>query len=392
MRLGLICLVLAYALSQFYRAFLAVLTEPLLMETGSGPQELAFASSLWFLTFAAMQIPVGEMLDRIGPRRTTVALFALGAGGGAAVFAMAQTSLHVYLAMAMIGIGCSPVLMASYYILARVYSPAAFATLAGIVIGLGSLGNIAGSAPLAWAAEAYGWRASLWAVSLLTVAVAGVLWVTIQDPPKVVSDQKGSALDLLRMPALWGIFAMMFVNYAPAAGLRGLWSGAYLMDAHKATTAEIGQITLVMGLAMVAGSFAYGPLSRWLGTRKWVIFGANLLGALACLALFALSGRSIWVSTVLLALIGFCGSTFPLIVAHARAYFPPHLTGRGVTLVNLFGIGGVGVIQFATGPVHNRASYAYPSAAEAYGIVFLFFGLILLAGVAAYLFSRDRID
>jgi MFS family permease len=392
MRVGLVCLVLAYALSQFYRAFLAVLSPGLRADIGAMPEDLAFASALWFLIFAAMQIPVGAALDRIGPRRTTVALFALGAGGGAAVFAMAQTPFHVTLAMALIGVGCSPVLMASYYIFARIYPPAVFATLAGAVIGFGSLGNIAGSAPLAWAVEAFGWRATLWSMSGLTVAVAGLLWVTVTDPPRVISDQKGSVLNLLRMPALWGILLIMFVNYAAAAGMRGFWAGPYLADAHGADAALIGQVTLFMGLAMIAGSFAYGPLERLFGSRKWVIFGGNLLGAISCLALWQVSGQDIWTSAVLLAAIGFFGASFPLIVAHARAFFPQHLTGRGVTLVNLFGIGGVGVMQFVTGPLYRYGEATNATPGGAYGILFLFFGLILLVGLAAYLFAPDRTD
>ena len=64
--------------------------------------------------------------------------------------------------MALIGIGCSPVLMASYYIFARSYSPARFATLAALTLGIGSVGNLIAAYPTAWAAETIGWRATLW--------------------------------------------------------------------------------------------------------------------------------------------------------------------------------------------------------------------------------------
>ncbi len=36
-----------------------------------------------------------------------------------------------------------------------------------------------------------------------------------------------------------------------------------------------------MALAMVAGSFLYGPLDTLFGTRKWVAFGGNFVGVLA---------------------------------------------------------------------------------------------------------------
>ena len=77
---GLIVLALSYALSQFYRAFLPVLSPILKQDLGATPQDLATASGVWFLVFAAMQIPVGSALDRFGPRWTASILFALGIG------------------------------------------------------------------------------------------------------------------------------------------------------------------------------------------------------------------------------------------------------------------------------------------------------------------------
>ncbi|MGR3699807.1 MAG: MFS transporter, partial [Roseovarius sp.] len=91
MRAGLILLCLAYVLSQFFRAFLAVLSGPLAVDIGTTPDDLAFASGLWFLIFAAMQLPVGWALDRVGPRRTAAALLLIGGGGGSALFALATT-------------------------------------------------------------------------------------------------------------------------------------------------------------------------------------------------------------------------------------------------------------------------------------------------------------
>jgi hypothetical protein len=83
--------------------------------------------------------------------------------------------------------------------------------------------------------------------------------------------------------------------------------------------------------------------------------------------------------------------SFPLLMAHGRAFFPPHLVGRGVTLLNLFGIGGVGVFQVISGRVYEAASIG-ATPAEAFGTLFGFFALVLLVGCLAYAFSRDRTD
>jgi MFS family permease len=392
MRAGIVSLVLGYVLSQFYRAFLPVMTPALAADLGATPETLSRASGLWFLAFAAMQVPVGWALDHVGPRRTAASLLALGAGGGAVVFALATLPGHIALAMVLMGIGCSPVLMANYFIFAREFRPAVFGTLAGAVIGVGSLGNIAGSLPMAWAVEVFGWRETLWGLAGLTLAVAGLIAALVKDPPRLAHEgHKGSVFTLLAMPALWAIFPLMFVNYAPSAGLRGLWAGPYFADAFGLDAGGIGMVTLAMGLAMIVGNFAYGPLDRVFGTRKWVIFAGNLASAACIFGLAAAPASGVWTATLLLAGAGLFGASFPLIMAHARSYYPPHLIGRGVTLLNLIGIGGVGIFQFASGSVFSAASAAGEPVA-AYRVLFLFFAVPVLVGTLFYLFTRDRVD
>ncbi|MEO0752727.1 MAG: MFS transporter [Pseudomonadota bacterium] len=388
MRLGLIVLCAGYVLSQFFRAFLAVLTDVLARDIGATADDLALASGLWFITFAAMQIPVGWALDRIGPRRTASVLLLVGGGGGAVLFALATGPLQVNVAMMLIGVGCSPVLMASYFIFAREFPPARFATLAALMLGVGSLGNLVASYPMALAADTLGWRASLLGLAAVSVAVALGVFLTVRDPDRVDAEAGGSLLSLLRMPALWAIVPLMIVAYAPAAAIRGLWMGPYLIDMHGLSTAQVGQATLIMGVAMILGTFAYGPLDRMLGTRKWVVLGGNLLCAAAILGLAVTVQSGVILAIALCALLGFFGATFPVIIAHARAFFPPALAGRGVTLMNLFGIGGVGLLQFASGPVHS-AALAGSGPAVAYATLFAMFGLSLLVGCAIYLLSRD---
>ena len=390
MNTGLLLLALAYVLSQFFRAFLAVLTAPLQDTLGVGPDVLATASGIWFLSFAAMQIPVGWALDTVGPRRTAGWLFLVGGGGGAALFAVAQGPIHIHAAMFLIGVGCSPVLMASFFIFAREFDPAKFATLAALMIGVGTVGNLISSYPMAFAAETIGWRNAMWALAAVSGVIALGCLLTIRDPARAETAGEGSLFDLLRMPILWLIFPLMFVNYAPVAAVRGLWIGPYLRDVFDMSVAQIGVGTLVMSLAMIVGTIAYGPLDRILGTRKWVVFGGNIITVGLLVALITWIGTDPWLSISLMAAIGFFGATFPVIIAHARSFFPVHLTGRGVTLMNLFGIGGVGVMQTISGRIHTATAGGVPTAP--YTAILGFFAVALLVGVMLYALTRDSRD
>lgn len=389
---GIVSLCLAYVLSQFFRSFLAVLTGILSQDIGATPDDLSTASGLWFLSFAIMQIPVGGALDRIGPRPTSAVLFLIGGAGGAALFALAQTALHVKLAMLLIGIGCSPVLMASYYIFARTYSPKIFATLAATIIGIGSIGNLAGSVPLVWVVQSYGWRETLWGLSVFSALIAITALVFVRNPPPAPTTQSGRFSDLLKMPVLWWIIPLVFVNYMPVAALRGLWIGPYLVDTFAASAAQVGNASMMMSLAIIAGTFAYGPLDRVFGTRKWVIFTGNVAVLVALVALLAFGNVSYSIAVILFTMIGFFGMSFPMIVAHGRAFAPPHIAGRGVTLMNLFSISGVGFFQVISGKIQAaEVSIGITGAARYHDILLT---MIVLLGVSLliYAFSQDNLD
>ncbi|MBM3605033.1 MAG: MFS transporter [Alphaproteobacteria bacterium] len=386
---GIVSLVLAYMLSQFYRAFLAVLSPVLQDQVSATPGDLALASGLWFIAFAAMQIPVGAALDRHGPRRTVAWLLALGGGGGAAVFAMAGAPWHLHVAMTLLGIGCSPALMGPYYIFAREYPPAAFGTLAGVLVGFGSLGNILGASPLVWVIQAAGWRTTLWGLAALTLLAGALVLATVRDPARLGQDHpQGSIGQILRLRALWFILPLFAVNYAVTAAIRGLWAAPWLEQVHGADATQIGRVTLAMGLAMVAGSFAVGPAARLLGSprRATMVFSGVMIAILS--VMWTQPALPLGMVTLVLVILGFFGSAYPLLMAHGRSFLPPHLVGRGVTFLNMFSIGGVGIMQFASRPVYAAAEGAYPPA-QAFAMLWLFFLVPLVVGFLLYFLTPE---
>lgn len=392
MRVDFILLIAAYVLSQFFRSFLPVLTGVLERDIGATAADLSTAAGVWFLTFAAMQLPVGWALDRLGPRRTSAVLLGLGGGGGALLFGLAQAPWHVVAGMALIGIGCAPVLMASYYILARVYPAAMFATFASLIVGIGQLGNLAGSLPLALAVDSFGWRPTMLALALACLLMALVLGRVVLDPPQVTDAPAGGLGALFRIPGFWLVLPFMLVSYAPVAGLRALWAGPYFSQVFGADTRAIGYYTLAIGVAMILGTLCYGPADRLLRTRKWLNVMAAGLGVVLLLWLALTTPATVTGVLLVMVALGFITSNYAVIIAHGRAFLPPHLVGRGVTLVNLCGIGGAGVAQLITGAIYDRASATAVVPQDAFAPVFLYYAVMLGAGLALYLFVRDRTD
>lgn len=389
---GIAALAVGYVLSQFYRSFLAVLTPVLTGELGMTKAELSAASGAWFMTFALAQFAIGVSLDRYGPRGTAAALLAAGGAGGVFLFAVATTPWMVIAAMALIGVGCAPVLMASLVIFARRYPPARFAMLASWFVAFGTAGNVIGAAPLANTVQAFGWRPVMLGLGVFTLLVAALIAALVRDPDRdtTLAGDSGLAgyLDLFRLRVLWPIIPLTAINYAPTTGIRGLWAGPYLADVYGADALLIGRVTLFMALAMVAGAFVYGPLDTIFRTRKWVAVVGNAVGFAALAVLSTYPAPGIAAVTLLFVVIGLSGSSYGLLMAHARAFIPAHLTGRGVTLMNFFTIAGAGVMQFATGAVVT-ANAAPDRPDAAYAALFAFYLAMLGLALLVYLCARD---
>ena len=391
MRIGIILFCLAYVISQFFRNFLAVLSEQLYFDIGATSDDLAFAMGFWFLTFSLMQIPVGTALDKVGPKLTSSFIFLIGGAGGSVIFAMATTPLHLIISMGLIGVGCSPVLMGSYYIFARVYDPKIFASLAALMIGVGSFGNLAGAAPLAFAADLYGWRSTMFALSLLSALISVGLFLYVKNPEMSENVNNGSFLDLLKIKKLWFIFPLVLIHYAPVAGIRGLWIGPYINDTFGGDS-NLAFSTTAMSLSMIAGTFAYGPMDRIFGTRKWIIFIGSSICLVAIAGLAFIPQMTFGLSVLLFCLLGFFGMSYPLMIAHGRSFSPEHLTGRCVTLLNMFAIGGAGLFQFLSGRIFRFTLDTQDSSHAAYTAIFLFYASSLFLGLVIYLKAKDRLD
>lgn len=383
---------LAYALSQFFRSFLAVIAPELSTELALDSQALGNMQAWWIAGFVVAQFPIGWALDTVGPRRT-VSVVMSAAVIGAVLFARAHSAFELDFAMALIGIGCAPIYMGAVYIFGRVNRPEQFALLCSWLLGLGTAGNLLAASPLAWSAQAFGWRETMLGIAVAGAVLAVLVFMAITDPPKLPRNREGpSAIaavgEILLIKQLWPILPLVAVGYAVMLAERGLWAGPYFAEVHGLGPVERGNALLAMAVAMSLGAMAYGPLDRLFNTRKWVILPGSLVTAVAFIAL-ALATPGLEAAIIIVAVIGACGMTYGVLMAHARAFFPDRLLGRGITLMNVLFIGGAGILQPVSGALVARMEAGGSDAVATYAVIHLLFGLLLAAASAIYFFSRD---
>ena len=387
---GLAALTFAYILSQFFRTSLAVVAPEVSADLMLSPEDLSLLSSVWFIAFAAMQIPVGIGLDKYGIRRL-VAPMGLVAALGAVLLATAPNLWTGILAQALIGIGCAPVYMGTLVLLTRWYDAERFASLASTVLALGSLGNLLGTAPLAWLSGAIGWRLALTAVSAIVAFAAILVWLLVQDTreggqaPASAEDPLRALIGTFRVarnPDLWPLLPMALIGYGVMVTVRGLWGGPYLAERFGLDGIERGNVLLLMSLGMIAGPLMYASVERRLDRRKLPILVGSSVTLLALGTLVI--ADSLTVAAAALVLVGCFGSVFNMVMAQGRRFFAPFEMGRGLTLLNAACFSGAALLQVFTG---RLATSVTP---PIWTPVFAGLGALLAIAMGFLLFSRDR--
>lgn len=395
--IGLAALAFAYLLSQFYRTALAVIARMVADDLNLDQAQLGALSSAWFIAFAAMQIPVGVLLDRYGPRRTVSALMGI-AVIGAIVFATATTGTGAITGQALIGIGCSPIFMGSLHAISHWFARERFASLSSLVLAFATGGVLLSARPFGQLAEWIGWRYAYLIVAAATLASLLAVLFLSRGPQGDVTDHAaasswrsalGGVGDVLRIRALWLILPLCFAGYASLITIRGLWGGPYLQDVFGLSVGDAGSWLFAFTLAMTAGTLLYGALERrWQRRKQLLQLGS--WGTAAGLAVLALwPGNSLLATGAGFALIAFFGATYVLLMAQGKRYLPDHLVGRGLASLNFVSFAGTGFIQAITGTVAQSSLDAGAAIAVSYGAMFALMAALLAISTAIHALSRD---
>jgi len=372
-----------YFLSFLYRTVNAVIGPVLSGELSLGDGSLGLLTAAYFLTFSAVQVPLGMLLDKFGPRRVEAVLLLIAAAG-AVVFAFAPGLATLVLGRALIGLGVSACLMATFTAFARWYPPHQLGSMSGLVMIAGALGALAAAQPVQWALGLTGWREICLALAAVTVAVALLLWTVVPDRPTAASQQTlgeqfAGVRSVFRSRVFWRYAPVAFWVVGGFMALQGLWVSRWMSVLEALDRSAIAGRLTVMNLAMLAGFAFLGFLSAALVRRgvslERMYVTAMVVSVIAFAAVCVMPsafGVLPWV------VLGFCFALSNIAYTQLMLSFGSELAGRANTALNLAAFGGAFVLQWGVGSVVEAVQRAGASIAS--GLLTAF--VVILAGQA----------
>ena len=372
-----------FFLSQFYRASNAVIAPQLIQDLSLDTAGLGLMSAAFFYAFAFTQIPISLLLDKLGARLMMTTLSLIGVIG-AVIFSLADSLTIGVLGRALLGVGMACNLMGPYKLFSLWFSPRVFASLAGIFVAFGSLGNMIATTPLVLLVEQVGWRSGFQIIAFISLVLTFLFFIIVRDrPPQGHSQSEpvatgmdtGQAISnlsvLFKQKDYWIISLGTFGRYGVYAAFQALWAGPYLMEVIGLSAVTTGNLILLLNLGMILGSPICGTLSdKVFGTRKWVIV-AGSIGNIVTIMLMAIltANMPIFVFGLLFFGFGFFNATGILMYPHIKELMPPEMSGAAMTGINFFTmigpalfLQGLGTLMQTLYPAASRGPQAFHAA------------------------------
>ncbi|PZW38653.1 putative MFS family arabinose efflux permease [Humitalea rosea] len=389
-------------INQASRTLVATIGPLLAVEYALSAGELGLLAAVFFMAYAAAQLPLGLAMDLYGPRRVQ-SLMALVAATGFLLCAVSVGPIWLGVGRAITGVGIAGALIALLKAHTQWLPRHAVAGATGLAVFLGAMGGLAATLPVQALLPLIGWRGAFVLLAGMGVALSLWVWLSVPHAPPGAPEPPRRRL-LTEIAEIGRIFPHpVFVRLVPGIALlsalnftwQGLWAGPWLRDVGG--LGDTSRATVLMGYAagVSVGSLLMGRLSSRLqrrGQDPMLVPFIAMGGMALCQILLLLHP---FTDSRLFALVwfgfAFCGAAGPSGYAAVGQSFGPQLAGRVATAINATMLALVFLLQTAIGQILDlwprNASGGWEAAGYGWALAMT---LMLQAGTTAWAIWRRR--
>lgn len=316
----------------------------------------------YFYAYAIMQIPVGLLLDKFGPRiMLTIALFICATGS--LVFSCTTHLSTAEAARFFMGVGAAFSVISCFKLAANWFPPKRFALLTGLLLTIGMLGAAGGQAPLALLVTLGGWQHVLIGFAVIGFTLGTTIFLVVRDTPKggitthkntVPSKRRVGVLQglgkALKKPQIWVVACYGSFMFGPTIAFGGLWGVPYLTSHFSINKATAGAVITLFFIGWAVGATSFGAYSDFIQKRKPPLCIATIGSFMVICALLYLPINLIG-AMILLFLFGFFTAAFLPIFSIVKEITPREYTASAIGFTNTLNTAVGAILQPAIGMV-----------------------------------------
>lgn len=248
-------------------------------------------SALYYFAYSPMQMPVGMLMDRFGPRRL-LSLACMCCTIGSAMFTYSQSLLVAGSGRFLVGFGSAFAFVGVLSLALRWLPRQYFSLVAGLMTTLGMLGNVYGEFKITAIAATLGLQYILWFLVAIGAVLSILMLLIVRDAPTSVEVRHNmhqalpeffrDVIKVLVSPEVWLIGFVGACLYTSLSVFGELWGKSYLENVHHLTKSQSATTISMMFLGWAVGAPLSGYLSDFSGRRVLpLVIGA--LGSFLCI-------------------------------------------------------------------------------------------------------------
>ena len=382
-----------YFISALLRAITATLSPLLTLEFNLTAGNLGLLAGGYFLGFACMQIPLGYLLDRHGPKKI-VSSFLLIAIIGTSAFALAQSFSGLLISRILIGVGVSACLMGpltGYRIwFADEYQQRANAWMLMVL----SMGFVFSTLPVQILLPIIGWR---WIFGLVVILILIVILLTLLFIPKWKTENNnqeknaGSLSDVWKNNFFRSTIPLGLFNYGGIVAVQTLWAGPWMVRVAGYTPLESATGLFWINATMLFAFFVFGyilPKITKLGIESIKLIKLGLPISYLSLLVIIILGEN---AGALHFTIYILTSIFLTLTQPAVALsFPTSLAGKSLTSFNLLIFVGTFIMQWGIGLIIDFCKFLGKEEVQSFKISFTVYLIICILSYLYFLMNNKN--
>ncbi|RLP76945.1 MFS transporter [Mycetocola tolaasinivorans] len=352
---------LAYMVAVLQRATMGVAGVSAVERFDATAAAFSTLAVMQLVIYAGMQVPVGVLIDRLGPRVLIIfGLIFLTAGQ--VILALADQLGVAVLGRILVGAGDAAIFVSVLRLISSWFTGKWVPQLSQWIGNIGQLGQVLSALPFAWVLHRFGWSPAFLSAAALCVLALVLVLATVRDrprdapvpPPVGTWGQSVRELGLaLRRPGTQLGFWSHFTTQSPGTVFSLLWGIPFMVYGLGYTEGFAAAMLLVVVFSGIAIGPVLGLLSaRYPYRRSNIVLGLVFAIAIAWAAVLLWPGEPpLWLVIIMLVAMGAGGPGSLIGFDFARTYNPSRVLGSANGLVNVGGFSASFVIMFLMGVI-----------------------------------------
>lgn len=323
-----------YAYQYILRVMPSIMFEELLEQFNIDAAVFGQFSGMYYMGYSLTHIPLGILLDRIGPRKimsfciliTVIGLLPIMYGG---------TWFLAVLGRMLVGIGSSAAILGTFKIIRITFPEKQFTTWLSFSVTIGLIGAIYGGGPVGYLVREFGYIQVTKVFSILGLILAALTFYIV---PEIEPDKKSSVTG-----DLWEVFSnkkVMLICISsgllvgPLEGFADVWGTQFfkIVYGYDAETAEY--LPSMIFLGMCFGAPIIGMIAEKLRSYIGVTIAAGAIMLFIYIALL-MEILNLGIATISLIVVGICSSYQVLGIYLVSIFVRKEILGLATSMTNM---------------------------------------------------------